>query len=231
MNRRGYLGACAGAGALCAAGCLGALGSDGTVLGPPDHPQGDPSHPIHGEDFPAFELHDVVTDTTVRSASLLEDGRAILLTFFYTACPDSTCPMLLEQLRTIQQDATEHGYADDIALVAVTFDPDTDTEPVLLEEAQAAGLDLDAGNLHILRPETNEDAEDVVAGDFGVPYRLGHDHHEDDHDGHDHEEGGDIHYVILFLANADGVVERAYHDPPGFSTSAIRSDVRTVVDA
>lgn len=233
MNRRSYLVSAGVVGAVATAGCLEELGlaSGDTVLGAPDHDMGDPAHPIHGDDLPDFEEHDVVTGETLSRSDLLEDDRTILMTFIFSECPDGTCPLLLQYLRMVQDDAREEGYSDEVALVGVTFDPDTDTEEILRAEAEAVDLDLEAGNVHLLRPETNEHAEEMVEEDFGVPVILDdHDDHEEDDDTDDEDIDESVHYVLILLANPDGVVERAYISQIDFSAEEIIEDVRTVVD-
>lgn len=236
MNRRAWLQAAGATGLAGLAGCLdeieGAIGAgDDTVLDPPDTDRGDPVHPTHGEELPDFGETDVVTGETLTRDELLEEDRTILMTFIFSECPDGTCPQLLSILRAVQENAAAEGYTEEVALLAVTFDPETDTAEVLEDEAAAVGLDTDVGNVHLLRPPTNQEAEELVGEHFGAPIHL-----QDDHDSHEHEEGdheeedGDSHYELLLLANPDGVVERSYPAPLGFTPSEIREDVREVVD-
>ncbi|MDO8562595.1 MAG: SCO family protein [Candidatus Limnocylindria bacterium] len=83
--------------------------------------------PVAGTDLgggpaPDFALQDALTGQSLALASLR--GRAVVLTFLYTQCPDS-CPLTAELLRVAQ-----NGLGTDAArveLVAVSTDPDRDT--------------------------------------------------------------------------------------------------------
>ena len=74
-----------------------------------------------GESIPQFQLTDqfgrVATSARYR-------GRVVLLTFLYTNCPD-VCPIVTGQLRTARE-ALE-ADASDVAVVAVSVDPERDT--------------------------------------------------------------------------------------------------------
>lgn len=223
MDRRTYLGGVAGTGIAGLAGCLGTIESqlsgeqpgsgewgDGeTVLDTPTEDRGSPNHPIYGHEMPSFSLPDPLTGETVSSSDL--EGRTYLMTFFFTHCPDGACPALLLRLRRAQADAIENGYDDDLALLAMTFDPERDTPDVLETYAGQQGVDLEAGNWHFLRPESYESGAEVLREDFGMVLdrvedeeelaELEEEHGEeddgndgdgDDHgDGHEDEDGDD----------------------------------------
>lgn len=236
MERRTYLRSlgAAGAGAVGTAGCLGRIrgGDDRTVLGPPDQERGDPSHPVHGEEFPSFSVPDPLAGETV-TAEEFEGERSVLMTFFFTSCPDGACPALIQKLVQTQIDATENGYGDDIALLALTFDPDVDTADELEAYAEEFGIDLTAGNWHFLRPENNEAAKELVDEEFGVPIEQvpieeSETHGDGDHANHDHEYTF-THVNLILLANEDGIVERAYPRGTQVATETVLEDVETVV--
>ncbi|WP_254768521.1 SCO family protein [Salinilacihabitans rarus] len=241
MDRRTYLRSLGVAGVAAGAGCLGSvpgLGDDETVLDPPEQSLAGASHPSHGDEIPAVELPDPLTGETVSTADF-EGERAYLLTFFYTSCPDGACPALLFHLRAAQADATERGYADDIALLALTFDPDRDTPEELRTYADQQGVDREPGNWHFLRPEDNEAAREIVDGELGVPIERTDDPDAlTDDEGGDHGDGGDhdhgdymfVHPNLILLVNEDGVVERAYPNAwTRLDTDDLLADVRTVV--
>ena len=83
--------------------------------------------PVAGTDLgggpaPDFALQDALTGQSLALTSLR--GKAVVLTFLYTQCPDS-CPLTAELLR-----ATQGALGADAArveLVAVSVDPDRDT--------------------------------------------------------------------------------------------------------
>lgn len=207
MDRRSYLGALVAAGIAGAAGCLdsvpGVGGDSETALSPPDEPRGDPIHPIHGEEFPPFSITDPLAGEEV-SLDDFTGERAFLMTFIFTSCQDE-CGTLVRTLQLVQADAAERGYGDDVAFLAMTFDPETDDAETLREYGERHDVDLDAGNWHFLRPETQEEAMTLVNEEppegFGSPVQVvppedgehdhenGHDEHDHEGSEHDHEEG------------------------------------------
>ena len=233
MDRRHYLGTIGTLGTAGMAGCLDSVpfvGGD-TALGEPEQPRGDPIHSIHGEEFPEFELPDPHADTTVTSEDLR--GTPFVMTFIYTSCVEQ-CGTLMQLLRMIQVDAAEQGYADNINLLAITFDPDTDTPDVLREYGEAFDMDFDAGNFRFLRPETADGAIEVVNEHFGVPAEM-HDDHDHDHgDDEGEERGPGVHYYMFFLVNGEGITERSYPNVVGgredTRPNAILENVRTVAN-
>lgn len=211
MNRRAFL----ATGTAVLAGCLG---DDETTLGPPSQPRGSPSHPVHGDPFPAFSVPDPFADESVTRDDLLAHG-PFVMTFIYTSCTDR-CGELMRLLELIQGDAAAEGWLDQLTLAAVTFDPATDEPPVLREYAETHGLDVDASHVRMLRPPDQSAALELVDDHFGVPAA---------HADHDHGPG---HYYMVFLVNAAGITERAYPGPILFDRTPdeIVSAVRTVVD-
>src|SRR5262245_5960753 len=71
-------------------------------------------------------------------------GSTILLTFIYTRCPLPTfCPLMDQHFATIQKRMPEdEALKKQVHLVTVSFDPVTDTPPVLKAHAQKLGADL-----------------------------------------------------------------------------------------
>lgn len=250
MDRRSYLRAAGVAGASGLAGCLdevtglvGSAGNENAVLGPPDQERGDPVHPIYGDEFPTISLPDPLLGEEI-STKDFKGERAFLMTFIYTNCQDGVCPALLARLIHAQERAAEAGFEDEVAFLAMTFDPERDTAEVLREEGQRQGVDLDAGNWHFLRPETNEEAAAVLKENIGLELDQesldDHDHGNgsDDHDEDDHDhdaasgdEGYDItHYGLIMLVNEDGYVERSYPNATDVEWETITDDLETVVE-
>ncbi|WP_126665029.1 SCO family protein [Haloterrigena salifodinae] len=199
MERRTYLGSLGVAGFAGIAGCLNSLGlgNSNTALPPADDHPSDPSYPSHGNEFPSFSIPDPIAGTTVSLEDFVGE-RPFLLTYFYTSCPDGVCPALLTRLQWVQEDAAERDYADDIALLAFTFDPKNDTAEALKDHAEGQHLDYEADNFHFLRPETNEEAKQIMEEKFGMPITTvdesddGNESSEDDgHGGNEsHDDGG-----------------------------------------
>ena len=269
MDRRTYLGALGTTGLTSIAGCLGETlgggGNDGnanTVLSPPDGKRGsseyDPLYPHYGEEFPSFSLQDPLAGETVTRDDFVGE-RSFLMTFIYTSCPDGACPTLLQYLRRVQQDAAERGYEDDVALLAVTFDPERDTAAALRSFGSQVGVDYEAENWHFLRPESYEAAKSLMQNTFGVPIEKTdgtpsqrgtanqtdstnqtgsstHEHNESNQTGstgHDHGEYMFMHTSLVELVNDQGIVERAYPKAnvqrEGINAQVIVEDTRTVV--
>ncbi len=230
MHRRTYLGA---VGAAAIAGCVErvpGLGDSNTHLRPPDRTDWQPSHPIHGDPFPSFAVQDPLADEEVRSADI-EGERSFLMTFIYTSCEEQ-CGTLVRLLQVVQEDAFEEGYEDDLDLLAMTFDPDTDDAAALREYGERFEVDLDAGNFRFLRPSTPEEAIGWIDGELGVPATLGdpghHDHGDDDDHDHHHADSP-LHYYIMFLVNERGITERAYYQILETPPADIIEDVQGVV--
>ena len=246
MDRRTYIRSFGVAGIAAAAGCLDSVTSvvddgsaEGTVLGPPEQDLSAASHPSYGDEFPSFSLPDPLLGEEV-SPEQFEGDRALLMTFVYTNCHDDSCPMLLSRLVHAQEAAAENGFEDEVAFLAMTFDPERDTEDTLREEGELQGADLEAGNWHFLRPESYDEAETVLYEQFGLQLdQTGLEEHDhDDHDDHDHGEddhGEDdeydiIHYNLILLVNKDGIVERAYPNAASVEWSVITGDLEEVVE-
>ncbi|ELY67113.1 SCO family protein [Natrinema versiforme] len=248
MDRRTYLGTVGIAGLTSVAGCLGGVlsgentGESNTTLGSPEMNRGDPSYPIHGEEFPSFSLRDPLAEETVSLEDIVGE-RPFVITYFYSSCPDGMCQQLLQHLHRIQEDAIESDYADELGLLAMTFDPDRDTAEPLRTYGTQMGIDVDAGHWHFLRPSDNETAKTLLEETFGLPLRRD----DETSDGSANEStnesanessdtGGEYtftHSALVQLVNDRGIVERAYpkasNQRDGVNTQVMVEDVRTVV--
>ena len=225
MERRRYLQSIAATGVAATAGCLDAVPGLGgrTVLGEPEVDLSAAAHPSHGDDMPEISLPNPITGETVSTADL-EGERVQLVTFFYTHCPDGMCPALILRLRRAQAVAAENGIGDQAAFLAATFDPERDTAEVLETYAGEQGVDLDAGNWHFLRPETYEAGQELYEEEFGLVIE------KTDAGEYENLEYAFPHYNLILLANADGVVERAYPNAVGVDVERIVDDFVTVVN-
>ena len=94
----------------------------------------------------------------------LEDfrGRALAVTFIYTACPDY-CPLLTAKLVGVQ-DALGEDFGQRVAFVSITVDPELDTPEVLEHYALSHGADLDGWHFLTGDPSTIE----AVTRAYGV---------------------------------------------------------------
>ena len=70
-------------------------------------------------------------------------GSTVVLTFIYTKCPMPTfCPLMDRHFVTLQEHLQDDPALKNIHLVTVSFDPITDTPPVLKKHARELKADL-----------------------------------------------------------------------------------------
>jgi protein SCO1 len=70
-------------------------------------------------------------------------GTTVVITFIYTKCPLPTfCPMMDRHFATLQEHLHDDPALKDVHLVTVSFDPITDTPPVLRKHARELKADL-----------------------------------------------------------------------------------------
>jgi protein SCO1 len=91
-------------------------------------------------------------------------GAAVVMTFIYTRCPmPSFCPLMDKNFAKLQ-DKLKADKALNVQLVSVSFDPETDTPPVLKKHAAELGA-----NPKMWTFLTGDlDTVDTFAGRFGV---------------------------------------------------------------
>jgi protein SCO1/2 len=217
----------AGAAALGAslAGCgqvLGTADADVVLEAPENHDrraEADLPYPIHGEELPEATVPAPLHDREVTTTEFVGDRHA-MLTFVFTRC-SMTCPALTSNLVQVQSESIAEGFADEMAFLPTTFDPEHDTADELEAYGEDRGVDWGAGNWWFLRPESDERARTVVADTFGVGYE---DLPEEDRE---QENMAYVHSNLILLANADGYVERAYTGRVP-NPAAVMDDVRTL---
>lgn len=229
------------------AGCLGESGPDGTVLPPPENydrlEEIELPYPYYGEGLPEATVPAPLHGRDVTTTEFVGERHA-MLTFVYTSCA-TVCGELTYALRQVQADSVDNGYADEVAFMPITFDPEQDTPEAIDEYCDAMGVNREPQNWYFLRPETPDQAKEVVEDTFGAAFEGGdaerHGEHGDD-DGGDHEHGNghddyDIgddvrhfqHASLILLVNKDGIVERAYDGGPPEAGAGI-DDARTLVE-
>ncbi|WP_418282612.1 SCO family protein [Halorubrum sp. DTA98] len=225
MRRRAVLGGMATIPTAGLAGCTERLFDDrqeGVVLGPQEDQLAESdalSYPAYGQPLPEFELRDPIGDVTIDTATL---DRTALITAVFTSCP-AECGILLNQLVGVQGAVAEAGMTDDVAFLPITFDPERDDADALRENAETLGVDLDLGNWHYLRPESPEEATDIVSDRLGIGFER--DTESERMEGYDF-----AHVIVTLLVNPDGTVERAYRGE-NLDRTRVNEDVFAVVDA
>jgi protein SCO1/2 len=92
-------------------------------------------------------------------------GSRVVMTFIYTECPMPTfCPLLDRRFASMQKPLGDDASMKDVKLVTVSFDPLTDTPPVL--KAHARRLNADPARWTFLTGDRDE--IDRFASRFGV---------------------------------------------------------------
>lgn len=92
-----------------------------------------------GEEVPNTEFVD--QDGRKRDVASFKSS-AVVLTFIYTRCPMPTfCPLMDRHFKTLQERLKAEPALRNVQLVSVSFDPITDTPPVLKKHAAALGAD------------------------------------------------------------------------------------------
>jgi protein SCO1/2 len=201
MQRRTFLQGAAGAGLAGTAGCLGLSDSNPDVVLPePDreYTSEELPYPAWGQRIPDVTLPDPIGDAEVATRSV---DTPALYTFFYSHC-NTVCPVLIQSMRNVQTHSIREEYADEVAFLPVTFDPERDDAERLETYAGEMNVALDAGNWRFLRPSSVERAKATVEEEFGVTFERTH---PDDMDMYMF-----AHSAMTYLVNADGYVERAY---------------------
>ena len=220
IDRRTVLASAGGAIAAGIAGCLSGGGPENTTLAPPENYQqlkeADLPYPTYGDELPEATVPGVVHERPVSTREFVGE-RHLLLTFVYTRC-QSICLNLGSNLVQVQAAAAGGGFTDEVAVGAISFDPEYDTPERLRTWGEERGLDYDLGNAYVTRPESEERARTVVEDTFGEAYEYNED------------AGMFLHTGLILLANDRGVVERAYAgDPPNPKT--VVDDVEALVGA
>jgi protein SCO1/2 len=95
-----------------------------------------------------------LTDYRGSSVTLSElRGKAVVLTFIYTNCPD-ICPLTAENLRLAYEQLSEKAR-ERVAMIAITVDPERDTPDELRNFSVIHGLD-DNPNWYAVRGERTD---------------------------------------------------------------------------
>lgn len=236
MKRRTVLSTGAVAAGTVLAGCLGT--DSNTVLDGPDIERADPedlAYPAHGEELPEIEFPAPLHDEEISTREFVGE-RETVLTFIFTRCP-GPCPGLTTNLAHAQVNAQEDGYADEVAFMPTSFDPEHDDPDRLREFCERNGADPTAENWWVLRPETPQAAQRKINDVFYVGFEEvsteegGHGNHSTDlGETLDPNEGDTTfsHANLIILANRDGYVERAYQRIP--RPDELLGDLETVRD-
>jgi protein SCO1/2 len=116
---------------------------------PLEKPGADPSVPSASSGFELLKPGELVPDTPFvdqngRKRHFADfKGSPLAITFIYTKCPLPTfCPLMDRHFASLQKSIEKEGSLGRVHLVTVSFDPVTDTPPVLKAHAKTLGADL-----------------------------------------------------------------------------------------
>jgi protein SCO1 len=94
---------------------------------------------MEGQQAPPFMLVDHRGQTVQLSDF---EGKAVAMTFIFTNCPD-VCPLIVNRMRLAYEDLPD-DTKENVALVAITVDPERDTVEALREYSETRGMgDID----------------------------------------------------------------------------------------
>ncbi len=188
----------------------------GTVLGADPH--GSSAHPATPAPSPpmaraqvATEAPDgVLTDQEGRRFAFRDlRGKAVLVSFIYTSCPD-VCPVMFHVVTEVQKRVQAEGRGD-VVSVFVTADPEIDSPQVLKAFALRRSADLSATYLLTGKPDELQ----ALWSAFGVKIKR-------------RARGLVDHSPLTVLIDARGVMRYRYLS--GFpDAEIIAADVRNVL--
>jgi protein SCO1 len=134
-------------------------------------------------------------------------GKAVAMTFIFTNCPD-VCPLIINRMSMAYEQVPD-DKKDDIAMVAITVDPERDDRGSLQQYSES--FQADPAGWKFLRGSTEE--IESVTGDFKYSFHLD-------------EEGNAVHPTTMYLVDEAHNV-RAYHK---MSTSEAPMDQERIMD-
>ncbi|OMP66723.1 SCO family protein [Domibacillus epiphyticus] len=154
---------------------------------------------------------------TVKEPSLAEvsgkelsiEGKPMLVTFFYTECPN-VCPFTFQDLKKLQKVLNDKNVTEDqYQILSVTLDPENDTRENILQYKQA--FDISSSNWLFLRGSKEE--TEAFAKNFQMYYEKS-------------EDGFITHSTTMFVVDSNRQI-RARHD---MAAGRNRVDVEKVAD-
>lgn len=136
------------------------------------------------------------------------DGKVRLVSFIYTKCPD-VCPATSNVLATVQEELKKEGlFGTKVSFLSITFDPQTDTAPVLNRYADA--FHADRSGWYFLRGD--EAYIKQVTDQFGIGVEK-------------MPDGSYLHTMRTFLVDKDKNVRKMYGMGAGMDINEIVSDI------
>ena len=193
-----------------------------TGSAPLDTPPPEPPNPTASSGFELLKPGDAVPDT----AFVDQDGKKrrfggfkgtpLVVTFIYTKCPLPTfCPLMDRHFAAMQKPLNDDPGLRHVHLVTISFDPVTDTPPVL--KAHAKTLDADLTRWTFLTGDRDE--IDKFSARFGVSV------------GRALNDARDItHNLRTVIIGADGTLVKAYTENE-WTPEQLLTDLRKLTSA
>ena len=143
-------------------------------------------------------------------------GQTVVMTFIYTRCPMPTfCPLMDRHFASIQRTIERDPALKQVHLVSVSFDPLTDTPPVLKKHAKE--LDADAKRWTFLTGD-RDDIDKFAAG-FGVSVARA-----------ENDQRDITHNLRTAIVDADGKLVKVYTGNE-WTPEQVLADLKPIVKA
>jgi protein SCO1 len=120
------------------------------------------------KEIPVLDKADPFVMNTITGEQYDSDNKKVkLLTFFYTRCPD-ICPMTMHDFKDLQHQLQKEGlFGTEVELLAITLDPENDTNEVIGDYARAFDANFDGWKF--MRGTPSETKE--IADTFQMKYQ------------------------------------------------------------
>jgi protein SCO1 len=120
------------------------------------------------KEIPVLDKVDPFVMSTISGEQYHLDNKKVkLLTFFFTNCPD-ICPMTMSDFNDLQIQLQKEGlFGTEVELLAITLDPQTDSNEVIGNYAQV--FDANSDGWKFMRGTPNETKE--IADAFKMKYK------------------------------------------------------------
>lgn len=201
-------------------GCAGA----GPVSAAQSVEQGDSALPYQGR-IQDFELADQHGNRVALSDFR---GQVVLLSFFYSECPDF-CPSMNHDLKRINEALTGHDR-EELVLLSVSFDPVADSPSTLRQYTERNRFD--ATNWHFLSGSALEIGRVLAASGIVAEETPPEEHAHNDGSTHHHPRGFN-HMAQALLIDQRGEVRKAYlgaaQGGEVFSVELLTGDIQALI--
>ncbi|MDQ6437728.1 SCO family protein [Mesorhizobium sp. LHD-90] len=124
-------------------------------------------------------------------------GKAIVLNFIYTSCPD-VCPLHAEAIAEVQRLVDDTPMKERVAFISVTTDPTNDTPEAMREYGPTHGLDPANWTFLTTTSDEAEDATRALAKAYGHKFEKT-------------DDGYQMHGIVTHVIDRQGVWKANFH--------------------